>query len=334
MSRKDVITTEDIWKITSRGEDVFKREIGEISYTKNVKSPFRKDDNPSFRLKRSVNNIVYGQDYGGFQWGGNAIELIQELYGLNFSEAINKIWKDFNGDSIRLEKKIFEAPKPVKKSKPLIFEFTDCKFTDLHKKYMDKYKLDETYCNYRDIWAVDKFAINKKVQKLTNGEYRFAYVPRDCNGKELEGKLKILSLGPSVLKENKWRTNVPNKFLWHCHTIPKDCKTLFVVKSVKDGAVLNKHYGLHCIELQSENAKIFLRNNVEITKSLAQNIVLCLGADDQAINTAEEIVKETGFDSFTIPRSLYQNFELEDTADYVANFSIKSLGNLLKNYIK
>ena len=90
MSRSEIITAKDVLNITGGGEDIFRREIGNISYTQNVKSPFRKDDVPSFRLKRNSKGEVTGQDYGGNQWYGNAISLIMELYGLSFTEAIGE----------------------------------------------------------------------------------------------------------------------------------------------------------------------------------------------------------------------------------------------------
>lgn len=335
MSRSEIITAKDVLNITNGGEDIFKREIGEISYTRNVKSPFRKDDNPSFKLKRNSKNEVVGQDYGGNQWFGGAISLIQDLYGLSFTQAINRIWKDFNGNSTSLVKKQIQNDYSPKKKQSLIYEFNDCRFTDNHKHYMDKIFLDENYCNSRDIWAVDKWAINKKIQKKTEGEYNFAYVPKDEKGNEIKGKLKILSLGPNVLKQNKWRTCWENKSLWHLHTIPKDCENLFVVKSVKDGAVLNKHYNLHCIELQSENANVFLQNNVEKVKSLAKNIIIALGTDPQAKQTSITITKETGFKWFNVPNNVYDNYGISDFAEYIEQFGIKSLANLLKikNYL-
>ena len=54
MSRTKIITTEDIWKLTNGGEAVFERELEKVDYNKNVRSPFRKDDNPSLRLKKVV----------------------------------------------------------------------------------------------------------------------------------------------------------------------------------------------------------------------------------------------------------------------------------------
>lgn len=335
MSRSEIITAKDVLNITNGGEDIFKREIGEISYTRNVKSPFRKDDNPSFKLKRNSKNEVVGQDYGGNQWFGGAISLIQELYGLSFTQAINRIWKDFNGNSTSLVKKQTETNHVPKKKEPLTFEFNDCRFTDNHKFYMDKYELDESFLNNNDVWAIDKWAINKKIQKKTEGEYNFAYVPKDEKGNEIKGKLKILSLGPNVDDKHKWRTNVPNNFLWSTHTINPECKHLFIVKSVKDMNVLKKHFGLCCVSVQNESGLILLENNYDYLESLNMTKVICFGTDFQGWHQSLLITEYTGWSYFNVPNNVYDNFGVEDPSDYVANFSVKSLANLLKikNYL-
>ena len=108
MSRTKIITTEDIWKLTSGGEMVFERELERVDYNKNVRSPFRKDDNPSLRLKKSSSGVIFFNDYGGSQISGNALDLLQHLYGLTFQQAIDKVWCDFNGNSKDLSRVKFE----------------------------------------------------------------------------------------------------------------------------------------------------------------------------------------------------------------------------------
>ena len=250
-----------------------------------------------------------------------------ELYNLTFPQALERIWKDFNGNIQRGNRKVIESKKTIKK--PLIFEFNDYRFTDEHKRYFDKYYLDETYLNSRDVWAVDKWAIDKKIQKKTEGEYNFAYVPKDENGNEIKGKLKVLSLGPNVDEKHKWKTNILNSFLWHVHTIPKDCENLLIVKSVKDGAILSK-LGCHCIETQNESATILLENNYDKIENMAKNKIVAYGADYQAFHESYLITYVTGWSYLNTPNNLEEQFKIEDIADYVEHFGVNSLRNLLK----
>lgn len=325
MSRSNIITTENIWNITNNGEKIFEREIGNISYNKNVSSPFRADQYESFKLKPNNNGIICGQDFGGNNWYGNGISLIMELYSLTFPQAIERIWKDFNGDGQTGIKKIINSTKIIKK--PLIFEFNDCRFTDNHKRYFDKYHLDENFLNSRDVWAVDKWAIDKKIQIKISGEYNFAYVPKNENGNVIDGQLKILSLG--VDPKKKWKTNIFNTFLWHLHTIPKDCENLFIVKSVKDGCVLSK-LGLNCIETQNESAILLLQNNFDKIENLAKNKIVAYGSDFQAYHQSYLLTYVTGWKHFNVDNELEEKFGIDDFAEYVMHFSENSLRNKLK----
>lgn len=335
MSRSEIITAKDVLNITNGGEDVFKREIGEISYTRNVKSPFRKDDNPSFKLKRNSKNEVVGQDYGGNQWFGGAISLIQDLYGLSFTQAINRIWKDFNGNSTSLVKKQTETNHVPKKKEPLTFEFNDCRFTDNHHKYWNAGGLSEDFLNKEgDIYAIKVWAINKKVQKFSDGEIAFAYVPKDENGNELNGRLKILRIGPNVEKNKKWTSNIESKHLWYLYKYKdKLIDQLFISKSNKD-ALCTMKLDIPSIATQSENDKV-LKTNIPKLLELTPNLILNFGSDEQGVNSSKSVSREYNLKWFNTPRSVL-NFDVNDNFAYISEFGEKSFKNLLriKEFIK
>ena len=50
---KEQITSDDIFSFTDMGLDIFEKEISNFSLTKNICSPFRRDKNPSFKIKKS-----------------------------------------------------------------------------------------------------------------------------------------------------------------------------------------------------------------------------------------------------------------------------------------
>jgi len=334
MGRNSIITIEDINNITDNGRLVFEKEIGKFSTTQNISSPLRVgDSNPSFRIYQNNSFIWSFKDYGGQQKCGSYITFIQELYGLNFQQCLDKIWKDFNGNNTKFTKKIIEKPKEIKKE-PLLFEFNDCRFTDNHKRYMDDYQLDEEYLNSRDVWAVDKWAINKKIVHKTSGEYNFAYVHKDKDGKET-GKLKILSLGKNVDVKHKWKTTVPNHWLWYTHLINDECKDLWIVKSVKDANVLHKHFNLCSISVQNESSQILLENNYDYLESINKRKIVNFGTDFQGWHESYVITYLTDWSYFNVPNSTYDHFKLEDVSDYVKYFGVNSLRTLLKqkNYL-
>lgn len=329
MSRCNIITLEDVHKLTDNGKLVFEKEVGNFSTNKNISSPLRAgDSNPSFRIYQSDSSIWSFKDYGGNGEAGSYITFIMTLYGLTFQQAIDKIWKDFNGNNTKFTKKIIEKPKEIKKE-PLLFEFNDCRFNDNHKKYMDSYELDEEYLNSRDVWAVDKWAINKKIVPKTKGEFNFAYVPRNEKGEIINGKLKILSLGKSVEQKNKWKTNLNNSYIWWLNYV-KNCKQLWIVKSNKDALCLNKHYGIDAVITQNESSKIYLDNNVSKIENICNNIIICYGTDEQGKTQSINITKERGYKWFNTPNLMYKMYSVEDVSDYIKYFGVNSLKTLLK----
>jgi hypothetical protein len=330
MSRTKIITTEDIWNITNGGEKIFQNEIGELSYTKHVKSPLRDDGStPSFKLFKSSSGLTVGKDFGGSGWSGNGISLIMEKYSLSFQQAIDKIYKDFNGQTTSLSKIKFEK-KEKKIKKEDFWEVQTKPFTDKHREYFDKLELDEKYLNENDVFALDKWAINKAIQHPVQGEqYSFVYFHRDIQG-NLTNRYKILRLGKHLDPKLKWRTNVFNHLLWNTHKIPKDCETLWIVKSYKDCLLLQKHFGFNCIATNNESATILLENNYDFLENISKKKVICYGVDFQGWHESYLITYLTGWDYWNTPNNLYSNFELEDPSDVISNFGVNTLRNLLK----
>ncbi len=323
MSRTKIITLEDVHKLTDNGKMVFEREVGSFTTHKNVSSPLRAgDSNPSFRIYQNNSSIWSFKDYGGGQESGSYINLIMILYGLSFQQAIDKIWKDFHGEKTDLSKIKFEKREKVEKKKSKLIEFQECKFSDKHIKYFEPLGLDETYLNSKNVFAVCKYAINKKVIEIPKHQYVFAYYAPDIN------KCKLLTLGKDV--KIKWLTSCPNSYLWFLHEFKQPVDTLWICKSVKDALVLSKNYNFNTVSLQNESAKIFLENNIEKVESIAKNIVIYLGTDPQGKEQSIEITKARGYKWFNIPNNMFDSFSIEDGADYIKEFGINSFTQLLK----
>jgi hypothetical protein len=156
----------------------------------------------------------------------------------------------------------------------------------------------------------------------------------DKDGKET-GKLKILSLGKNVDIKHKWRTNVPNHWLWYTHLINDECKDLWIVKSVKDANVLHKHFNLCSISVQNESSQILLENNYDYLESIKKRKIVNFGTDFQGWHESYVITYLTDWSYFNVPNSTYDHFNVEDVSDYVKYFGVNSLRTLLKqkNYL-
>lgn len=252
---------------------------------------------------------------------GNVISFIAKSHNISYSEAIKYI------ENLKIDlNKPIEHKKLIKEQhKELIVDWVEQKFTDKHKQYFENYELDESFLNSRDIWALKTFAINKRIQKFPEHQFKFAYYAKDID------KIKILTLGKEVSKDEKWRSmGIPNSYLWdYWRYKDSPCDNLFVVKSNKDGACIAK-LGRCAIELQSEDAKVFLENNVEKVKLICKSPIICTGTDDQGFNTSLNITKSTGFRWFNTKKKYLKMYDVTDVSDLVSVFSLKKLDNELK----
>jgi len=326
MSRSEIISIEDIWKLTNGGEQIFSRELGRLSYSRNLSAPWRKDSVPSLRLKNK-SGIIYYTDYGGDQSSGSAVDFLMKLYGLTFPQAIDKVKHDFNIKKKPVSySKVFNKSKIIEKPE-ILYEANFQPFTKAHHLYWNKYYLSEDFVTKEgDIYAVRAWAIDKQKQKPTKDEIVFCYVFRDETGKET-GKLKFLRLGPDVPKEFKWRTNVSNKELWYMYKYPKGTSNLFIAKSNKD-ALVNMKQGVSSWATQSEN-DVILDLNMPRILEYCDSPILNFGGDPQGTQASINVSKKWGLRWLNTPK-MYLKDKIQDNADYVAEFGEECFKQLLK----
>lgn len=331
MSRsKQILTAKEILFLTNQGRDIWEKEVGHFSEGRNIKSPVRSGDaNASFRIKKSSSGVYIGTDYGGEQWYGNGIDLIQKMYGLSFKDACKKVIHDFNLDrfteEVKVTKKVVELPSETTTTESdLLIEWDSMPFTKKHHAYWNKGHLTEDFLKQDDIFAVKKLAFNKKVQKLTDSEICFVYYSKELN------REKILRVGPEVPKELKWRTNIHNSYLWYFSELEKE-KDLFVVKSVKDREVM-KLLGFTATATQSENARI-LEQNIPLILNVCENPILLMGSDPQGVKTCKDVQQKFKTRYLNTPKNLLE-YDINDPFSYVSEFGLKRFENFVKAKLK
>lgn len=325
MSRSEQFTIKDVWKATNGGEDIFRQHLDKISFTKNVSAPWRKDDNPSLRLK-SRGGVVYYTDYGGDQSHGNAIDFLMYIRGITFTQALKEIKKGYIGKVTTWEKKKSTSKELI------IYEFDSQPFSKEHHKYWNKYYLSEDFVKEGDIYAVKNWAINKKKQLIGDCELVFGYVFKDLWGEDT-GLRKILRIGTCVEKKDKWRTNIPNNQLWYGYKyIGKEIDKLFIAKSNKD-ALINMYHTIPSMATQSEN-DVILAQNIPKLLTICSNLILNFGSDPQGTQASINVSKEFNLPWFNTPKS-YLKFGVNDNAEYQAEFGPDCFKQLLidKKYL-
>lgn len=317
MSRLSVDPTE---AIIANSIEIYEYEIGDLKRKGNnyvALCPLHGENTPSFNIN---SNHPYLFKCFGCSQTGNIISFVSKLYNISYSKAIEHIL------SLNIHTNKPVEHKKVKENKPLVVDWVEQKFTDKHKRYFGEYELDESFLNSRDIWALKTLAINKRIQKFPEYQFKFAYYAKDLD------QIKVLTLGKEVTKDEKWRSyNIPNTYIWNLWRYKENsCETLFVCKSVKDDSVFSK-IGRCSVSLQSEDAKIFLENNIENILKVSKNPIIVMGTDDQGFNTSLNITKTTKWKWFNVKKKYLKMYDCNDPAELVKVFSLKKLEQELKD---
>ena len=309
------LTIDDTEQIINNSIEIYEKELNLSRKGNNYVGlcPLHGERSPSFNVNSNHPHLFKCFGCGE---SGNVITFISKLHNITYLEAVDFI------KGLKIE---FNTTKPVIKEKkePLIVDWVDMKFSDRHKAYFDQYELDETFLNSRDIYALKTFAINKRIQRFPDNQYKVCYYAKDID------KIKILTLGEGVLKEEKWKSmGIGNDYIWDLWRYKK-CDNLFVCKSKKDSEVFAK-LGYCAVSLQSESAKTFLDNNVTKIANICDNPIIVMGTDTQGFNTSLDITKATGWRWFNVKDKYYKKLDANDPAELVRVYNLKKLKNELK----
>lgn len=323
---KKMVTTDEVLQATDGGLDIFEKYLGiSINPNKNISNPFiTGDQNPSARIKPSKTSGIWTlRVYNKDGWTGSAISFVKRYFNLSFKEAMDKLCWDFNlgGKETNITPIIKKENKIIIPSEPILYEFESIPFQKKHHIYWNKGELTEDFLKQYDIFAAGKIAINKKVIKIPADEMCFVYVPDDPN----EKGIKILRIGKNISKADKWRTNIPNTYLWGIYNMEKVDK-LWVIKSRKDEMVA-KLMNLDTISIQSENG-VILDQNMPVIQPLANDIILAMGSDKQAVDMCKPVQQKYNTKYYNTPKNLLPS--VNDLFSYVEYFGLKSLENHIK----
>ncbi len=255
--------------------------------------PYHSERHPSFSVMSNGNFKCFSCGVGG---------------------NVYKFIKDFELKEIKTTNLITETLQ-----KEVIIEFSDQPFQQIHRDYWDKYKLPEDYLKSKDVYAIKNWAINGKIQKIPKNNAAFAYYDSKID------KCKILQIGESVKKSEKWRNNAPNSHLWY---LPEGhCKQLWVIKSIKDYLCLNYHFEICGTSVQNEDYKI-LEPNMPKLQAISNDLVLCYGADEMAVRNCKIIQQKYKTKYFNTPKYMLK-YGVIDIADCIAEFGVEIVRNQL-----
>ena len=301
-----------------------------------IKSPLRRDDNPSFSVFRSgyAGKLLY-KDFSTGE-SGDVISFLEKLLNLNFGEVLKTINRDL---SLGLE------CGPIGSARNVGFisninmktvktaERVGCKiginikpYSKSELEYWGKYGIDEACLKRYNVFSVKNLYINDTlVCTSKQSDPIFSYVFQKDN------KLTYKVYKPLSIKRYKWTSNTDKSVLQGWDQIPATGKVLIITKSLKDVMTLSQ-MGYAALSMQTEVSSV-KPSVVEELKERFDKIYILQDFDYAGVKGANHLKKQFGFKVFFIQSFKTRSNGLKDISDYVEAKGVEAGAQLIKSSI-
>lgn len=323
-SKKPKLTLEGITSKLS-DYDIFRFYMPNKDWKINnpTKSPFHKDDNPSF-LIGNKNGYLSFIDFSDTSKRGGCFDFVQMLFGLpSLFHVLQLIDKDFSlgisngvvGDYKRIVSE-YKQPEDLGRRYSII-QVKTRKFTNLELEYWNGYHQSIDDLKREKVYSLDKVYFNKQLFPLKETELRFGYY--------YEGNWKIYR--PFNPPKTKWMPN-------NVHITQMDGKqdiigvdVALITKSRKDYMVMKKL--ITCCAVQNEGIGCFSPENVDYIDENVKRKVLSFDSDPTGVKNSKQITEMFGWEYCNTPRS-YLSDGIKDWADLAKSYGMETIEKILK----
>lgn len=326
------LTKENILKYISE-EDIFRKYIAyEFKLGESFSSPLRiKDNNPNFNVyyNRYTGRVEY-KDYAYSQ--GTAFTFVMELFKLTFSQALNKIVKDFNlplgnntlnvtntaqPSTIIVEPTIKERVSYVANTKS---------FTIKELQYWLDYGISKELLEQYNVYSCSTIFKNKTLSFISTElqPIFIYYFPKT-------GNMKIYR--PFSDKKGKWRGNIESeKDVQGMDQLPEKGSLLIITKSLKDVMTL-RALGYLAIAPHGETNHLS-KSFISHLQSRFDKIVTLYDRDITGMLSARKIWQEYKIPGVFIPKKYQFPNKTKDISDLYKNYGIDECLLTLNKIIK
>lgn len=310
----------DILKQTTE-YDIYSYYIGkQFEIGRVMKSPLRKESHPSFGVFKSTTSgdLLWKDQATGKT--GNIVTFVSELFNINNTDAINKIYEEVVKKQIILitEKgsRIRDSYEKVK----TIISIQRKNFTETDDKYWGQYLISREILKKHNVFPIQTFWINDQIANLfyTKKQPLYAYIVGD--------KYQIYS--PYGDKKNKFRTNCNIGDIHGLEQLPDKGNLLIITKSKKDIIVLDR-LGYNAIAPLGETTPI-PDEIISDLKNRFKKIIVLYDNDEPGIKAATKFSLHHDLRFVYIPKEYYIKFGIKDVSDFIKAYKIIKTKELLK----
>lgn len=307
---KDIILAEDAKKLIESIDDelAFRFYIPDLQINKRIRSPLRKDNDPSFCIFMNRAGRLMYHDYSTGE-SGDIVKFVMQLTGLPYYTAIKKIARDLSLKTVNLPTSVArEVRVQQRKIKVIIKEFS---VQDLI--YWEQYGIRISNLKKYQVYAIDSvFLDNVLVSEYRKNQPIYGY---------------FLGNGWKIYKPfSTQRFFMDSTTLQGYNQLPASGDLLVITKSMKDVILLDA-LGYPAVAPHGERVKII--DEISDLKLRFKKIVLLFDNDQPGIEGAKILSEK-----YDIPMVYIDPSEkAKDISDYyrLNNYSktIALLSNLL-----
>lgn len=273
-----------------------------------MNSVLRRDNTPSFSVRMSKNGHLYYTDYATEEYG-DAINLVEKMYGLSYNKALQKIAADMGIVSANEEyKKIMsEYIKPVMDVKRhALLQCTTKRFNNRElNDYWGRYKvIGQEKLRKHDVYSLKEVFLNRKKVPIGKNEMVFGYWY--TNGWKV--------MFPERAHEHKWLSNIPLDTPGGLQNLNKDHNTL-IVKSKKCFMVMEDVYEYLCY-MQNEGLGSVTEKTASYINENSKKVFYGGDADSAGKKASYKITGKFSWNHVNTPDKLLPRKDWSDWAEY------------------
>ena len=312
--------------------DIYKRYIGEdISFNKNIKSPFREEDFPSLSfIQSNKTGMTLWRDWGDIAQSSpeSVFSFVKKLFGLSFIEAIEQIENDFfinkGNELVPVIKLSSENKRKIVPHKKKEIELETRAFNLTDKIFWEEFGISIPTLIEFDVIGIARVYINKKLLKESKDSRPIYAYKMYENG---ETYYKIYD-PKAIDKKYKWLFNGHQNTLLGFDQLPLSGDIVVLTKSLKDVMVLYE-YGIPAFSMQSENVMLPKDLYHKLAKRF-DNIVLFYDNDKPGRAFLGKISNAYQLQELFIPN----RYKTKDISDFVQLYGKERGKKLIKRLMK
>ena len=303
-------------------EQLYEFYIGDCIIGGRINSPLRKDDCPSFSLFYNRKGDIYWKDFGSGKYGG-IWNLVMELYGLTYYQAIVQVYKDMILGMSPIQSTIdINSYKRERKSNVITVEYRDYQKYD-EEYWFNKYGITKRLMKLFNVYTVQGVYINNN-KLWENNKYKpiYQYLFSDNSFKVYR---------PLNDKSYRWSGNAKSNIIMGWDALPSgNLDRIIITKSLKD-VMVYRTLGYYAVSPISEGTYLS-EEQLNLIKSKTDNIIVSMDYDLCGVRSTK-YYRDLGFDFFFVSTDRVDKSE-KDISDYLNKNGFNSTIELLNNKIK